>query len=211
MDDSGARNLIAAILRQAHDDIIETKACPDFCTMKETCDSSVADKNYCEAKKFIHSAWCASLCEGIELPHKQYEEYLTRRNKLARETYRYIESELRNYRQTCRELESLKRDIILATPQKQEGTSYQVGDPTQNKAASIIQDRRIQRYEQIVKAIKTVYDQCDDQKKKLIETKYWLNRYKDEGIIYHLGVGRATFYRWKDAIVYAIAIELGYL
>jgi RinA family phage transcriptional activator len=211
MNDEGAKRLIASILKQAHDDIVQTNACPEFCPMVDTCKNKVYDKDYCEAKRFIRSAWCATLCDGLNTEHQMYVDQLIRRNKLSKDIYRYIESELRNYKQSCRELEILKRDIILATPEKQEGHSTNISDPTCRAASLVMLDRSIKRYEKIVQAIKVIYDQCDEQKKKIIEMKYWQSRYRDEGIRYHIGISKTTFYRWKDAIILAIAVELGYL
>lgn len=50
IDDAGAKRLIASILKQALDD----------CGKRD------------DAKDFIHSDWCASLCEGLNINHEKY-------------------------------------------------------------------------------------------------------------------------------------------
>jgi len=210
MNDDGARRLMSAILKRAVDDYEHSDGCPEWCTVEE-CKNKKIDHNFCDAKKFIHSAWAATLCESLDLDHKKYVEVTMTKGKISKDTYRYIESELRHYKQTCKELESLKREIILETPEPQEGHSSTPGDPTGSKTAKILQDKRIRRLEGIVNAIRNVYEHCDESKKKLIEMKYWQNRYTDQGISYHLGVDDRTIRRWKQITIYAIAQELGYL
>jgi RinA family phage transcriptional activator len=192
--EDGARSLIAAILKQAYEDYTRE---PD-------------NKETEEAKKFIHSAWCATMCEETGFSHQTYVGKLMDK-KLTRDTYRYIESELRNYKQTCKELEGLKRDIIFLVPEQQEGHSSTPGNPTLAKTAKIFTDRRIQRLSQVVNAVQSTYNKCDPSKKQLIELKYWGDRYTDQGISDTLGIEIRTFQRWKKAIVIAIAVELGYL
>lgn len=50
MDDDGARRLISSILKQAMNDYGKG----------------------CDTRVFIHSDWCAALCEGININHKKY-------------------------------------------------------------------------------------------------------------------------------------------
>lgn len=211
MDNDGARRLMAAILKQANDDYSQKNVCPTWCEYINECDNIVKNsRTDCDVKQFIKSAWCATLCDGLNVSHEEYKRAILHK-RLNQDLIKYIESELRNYKQTCAELEQLKRDIIYETPEQQEGHSSAPGDPTQNKVAKILLDRRIKRYSEITSAIQTTYDKCDKQKKELIELKYWQNRYTDAGIADRMCIGTSTLKRWKKAIVLSIAIELGYL
>ena len=62
IDDAGARALMASVLKQALDDYSNDKGCPAWCSFAENCKHHGVDAKHCDAKAFIHSAWCASLC-----------------------------------------------------------------------------------------------------------------------------------------------------
>jgi len=85
LDDAGARRLVAAILKQAHDDYISPKA----------------KRNHYDAKKFINSAWCETLCEGIDIEH---DEYI----RACKKTIKLTEEEIRR-----KHYEKLKRELRL--------------------------------------------------------------------------------------------------
>lgn len=208
----GAKQLMAAILKQAHEDYIQ-KQCPDWCPVIDTCDNKNKPRDCCDAKKFIHSAWCATLCDGLNIDNNEYVNTTIDKSAVSKDTFKYIESELRNYKQSCAELEIMKRNIILATPviDNPEGTNYEVGNPTLARATKILNDRKISRLSNTIDAIKTVYNQCDKDKQELIRLKYWENKYKDTGIMDVLGIERTAFYRWRKSIILKIAIKLGYL
>ena len=210
INDEGARKLIASILKQAAVDYGEKEDCPAWCPQVNCTQKKSPNRIQCEVRQFIQRDWCATLCEGIDIDYNQYKETLMRK-KLTPELTKYIESELRNYKQTCLELEQLKLNIIHETPEQQEGHSSDVSKPVEQKVAKILQDRKIKRYEEIVQAIKTTYEKCDRDKQQLIELKYWQNRYTDKGIAEKLCISYATFKNWKKSIVMAISIELGYI
>jgi RinA family phage transcriptional activator len=143
-----------------------------------------------------------------------YEKYLLtalENCRLSKNTYKYIEGELRSFRQTEKELNELKDDITLATPIKQEGHSYTPGDPTQNKTMAILKDKKIQRMQKTVDAVRKTYNRLDSKRRRMVDEYYFANRYTTEGIACRLDVDRRTVNRWKQRVVYAVAIELGYL
>ena len=72
MDEVGARRLIAAILKKAQEDYAEDESCPEWCQFKDDCADKKVDRSKCDAKTFIHSAWCAALCDGLEIDHEKY-------------------------------------------------------------------------------------------------------------------------------------------
>ena len=133
--------------------------------------------------------------------------------KINRETYKYIEAELRGYKASRRELAQMQLDIINAAPviDNPEAGHSGPGDPTSRKAMQIVNDRRILRLHGVIQAIDDVYELCNDEEKKLIELRYWGNRYKDAGVAEQLHIERRTVYRWADKIVLAIAAKLGYI
>lgn len=125
----------------------------------------------------------------------------------------YIEAELRYYHQSKKDLEEIREEIVESSPISDgtgiKGTS--ISDTVAKKAIRLITNKRLKRLEETIRAIDTVLDRLDEQKHKLIEMKYWRkpNYLNDAGIAHELHIDRTTLYRWKEAILLAIAIELG--
>lgn len=215
MTDEGAKKLIAAILQQAYEDYTKTDQCPPTCPMIDSCDNKASDSAACSAKQFIHSAWCASLCDGIGVDHDKYVEGTIDKCRLTKNVFKYIEGELRAYNQMRKDLEMIKDDIIFTAPEQQEGHSNTPGDPTMQKAIKIhnriYSSPQLQQMQKNVDAIRKVYYRCGEQKRQVIELCYWNQRYTLEGLAYKLDVTRKTVYNWRKQIIYAIAIELNYL
>lgn len=133
---------------------------------------------------------------------------------MRKEIKAYIEAELRNYDQSKKDLEEIKNDI------REEGKSISDsmgirGSGTSNivesKTIRLITNKRIKKLEETIRAIDVVIGELDEEKYRLIELKYWTrpNPLSDEGMCQKLNISRRTFYRWIDAIVLNIAIEMG--
>ena len=210
MDDTGARKLIASILKQAHEDYTKDESCPEWCEFKDDCEAQKRDKSRCDAKKFIHSAWCATLCDSINIDQAEYIRACIEKHRLSKNTYRYIENEIKSYKHTEKELNRLRNDLINESSIAPEIRGSEVGDPTLNKVMKLSLNKKIGEMEKVVKAIEKVYSQLTDQKKNVME-EYWLGRYTIKGLAEKLGIAEPTVFRWKKQIVYSVAIELKYL
>lgn len=210
IDDVGAKRLMASILKQAHDDYTKDTSCPGWCPFKSECDSNKIDKKACDAKNFIHSAWCATLCEGLDLDVEGYIKTCIEKHRLGKNIYKYIEAELRSYRNTKKEIENIKMDIITRPPKAEEIRGTDKGDSTANKALKISMDRKLLEMQQTVKGIEIVHKSLSNNKKGVMEN-YWNNQYTNYGMAQKLGVEERTVRRWKQQIVYTVAIELNYL
>ena len=125
----------------------------------------------------------------------------------------YIEAELRDYHENKKDIELLREEILEGTSVGDEsgirGTS--ISNVTQNKALRLITNKRLRKLEETIRAIDNVILELDEDKYKLVELKYWTrpNYYNDTGIAHQLNIGMRTYYRWKDAIILAIAQEMG--
>ena len=75
MDDQGIKSLIAAVLKQAFEDYQNPNRCPGWCPM-EDCTKRQVDKYTCEVLKFIRSAWCSALCDGIDISQRNMHKLL---------------------------------------------------------------------------------------------------------------------------------------
>lgn len=132
---------------------------------------------------------------------------------MNRQVRSYIEHELRHYHETKRELEQLRDSILNETGGgdisgiRGSGT----GDPTAKKAMRLMTNARLKRLEETVTAIDNVVESLDGDKYRLVELNYWEKprTLTDMGMAQRLNVGQRTFYRWRDGIVHAIAMEMG--
>lgn len=210
IDDNGARRLIASILKKACEDYASDKLCPEWCSFKDTCEQKQVDDEHCDAKRFIHFAWCATLCDSLDIDHEEYVAVCIKKHRLSKNTLKYVEQEIRQYKNNQKELNRLKNDIIMETPEKQEGRSNAIGNSTAIKAVKISMDRKIVELERIQKAIETIYQRLCHDKQVLME-EYWNRRYTNSGLADKLGVDERTIRRWKQYIVYSVAAELNYL
>lgn len=210
MDELGAKKLIAAILKQAYDDYTTGDTCPEWCEFKGECEDNKYDINQCDAKNFLHSAWCASLCEGLDLEYDTYVKACIDKHLLSKNTYRYTENEIKNYKDNIKELSRLKDNLILTTPEAQEIRGSCPGDSTLNKVIKISQDKQIAKMEKSIKAIDKVYNNLSSDKKAVMDN-FWQGRYTNRGLADKICVSERSIKRWRRQIVYSVAIELNYL
>ena len=133
-----------------------------------------------------------------------------KKHRLSKNTFKYVEQEIRQYKNNQKELCRLRNDIILETPEKQEGRSSSLGDSTAAKAVKLSMNRKVTELEKTQKAIETIYQHlCHD--KQVVMEEYWQSRYTTAGLADKLGVDERTVRRWRQHIVYSVAAELNYL
>lgn len=125
--------------------------------------------------------------------------------------FRYVEAELYDYHETKKALEELRADIIEAAPPEKiggNGSDYH-GDPTAVRAGKLLTNRRIRKMEETTGAIDRVLNRLPPEKRALVKVKYWDGRYSNLGVADQIHISRATFFRWRDEIVFAVAVEMG--
>lgn len=202
---------MAAVLKQAYEEYQDNRECPKWCSMFDTCEHKQSDRKACDAKNFIHSAWAASMCDGVDVDYSAYVLRATTKYRLSKNTARYVEGELKNYHYTKRMIERQSNEIINSTPAPQEGHGSEPGDPTAAKVTQLLKANELERMKRTVKAIDKIYNSCTRDMRMLIEERYWKNRYTDQGVAELLHVSEKTCYNWRQKIIIAIAIELKYL
>ena len=210
IDEIGARKLIAAVLKQAHEDYSKSNGCPPYCPYTDSCERNKYDSQECDARTFIHSAWCATLNEGIGLDPDTYIQACVKSHRLSSATYQYVKRQICNYRTLVQTLDKIRQDIILAKGPENEVRGTDTGDPTGNMAIKIATDRQMMEIGKTVNAINKVYRGLDGSKKAVME-EFWLGRYTTTGLADNLNVGERTVKRWKQQIIYAVSYELRYL
>jgi len=136
--------------------------------------------------------------------------------KIKKATFKHIEAELHSYRDTLREIDQLRKDIMFCSEHTDEnvggGRSNLPSSPTERIGTTLVTHRRLQQLETIANAIQLVYDRVPDDHKKLIQLKYWTKpqRYTWDGIAEKLHISKRQAMRWRDEIVYTIAEVLGW-
>ena len=79
-----------------------------------------------------------------------------------------------------------------------------------NKAIKLSLNNKLAGMERRVKAIEKVYAGLSKDKKVAIEN-IWTRKYTDIGLADTIGVDERTIRRWRQQIIYSVAIELKYL
>ena len=138
------------------------------------------------------------------------------KSKLRKGTFKHIEAELYDYHESLKRIKERKEEILFSSSvddNKGGANSARLpNSPTERIATMLVMDKRLRELERITEAIETVYRSLDDDRKKLIEIKYWRKPQllTWEGIAQELNVSRATVFRWREEIVNTIAEKLGW-
>jgi RinA family phage transcriptional activator len=136
--------------------------------------------------------------------------------KLKKATFKHIESELYNYKDTLREIELLRKDIMFSKSNDDEnvggGRSSLPSSPTEVIGTRLATNKRLNNLEEIANAIEKVYTGLPEDYQKLVRLKYWTKPQLKtwEGIADELNVNRATAFRWRDQVVLSVAEVLGW-
>lgn len=135
--------------------------------------------------------------------------------KIRKGTFQHIESELFAYHETRQEIVRLKNEILYGKPQFENiggGRSNLPGDPTGRTATLLTTHRELESLERIVSAIESVYEALPADKQRLIQLKYWSKPQTRtwDGIALEMSTHRATLIRWRNEIVQAIAMKMGW-
>lgn len=125
----------------------------------------------------------------------------------------FIEWQLEHYRENKRQVEQYKLDLIPSATPSYSGMPGGGGDnrPTEDLTMRIVTDRYILETTRTVDAISHVLARCSETDIKIIDLVYWRGQYTPEGAGIVVGYARATVYARINAIMTAIAKELGYL
>jgi len=136
--------------------------------------------------------------------------------KLKRGTFQHIESELYAYHDTRREIVRLKNEILHGKPSEDEnvggGRSNLPGDPTGRTAILLTTHKKLEQLQNIADAIEAVVGRLAVEKRELVRMRYWSRpqTLTWDGVAGKLHVSRRTAINWRDEIVKAIAIKVGW-
>lgn len=136
--------------------------------------------------------------------------------KIKKATFKHIESELYSYKDTLKEIDELRKNIMFCNENDDEnvggGRSSFISDPTGRLGTRLATHKKLGKLEEIANAIEKVYTGLPEEYQKLVRLKYWTKpQLKSwEGIAEDLHVNRATAFRWRDQVVMAISEVLGW-
>ncbi|MGG4267419.1 transcriptional regulator [Peribacillus simplex] len=136
--------------------------------------------------------------------------------KLKKPTFKHIESELYSYRETLREIEFLRNNIMFTKENTDEnvggGRSSFPSSPTEMIGSRLATHKQLIKLEEIANAIEKVYTGLPETHRKLIQLKYWTKpqQLTWEGIAQKLHVSRRQAFNWRDEIINVLGELLGW-
>lgn len=136
--------------------------------------------------------------------------------KVRKGTFKHIESELFSYHDTRKEIMRLRNDILYPSKPQDDNTgggrSSSTSDPTGRTVIALTANARLQHMESIIQSIESVYERLPTNKQRLIHLYYWTRPqlHSWDGIAQQLHINRATAFRWRDEVVYAVTDVIGW-
>lgn len=132
-------------------------------------------------------------------------------------TFKHIESELYSYKDTVKEIDSLRDEIMSPTKEHDQNTGggsnsvRAISKPTEKIATRLLTHKTLRNLEEIATAITDVYNMVSDDHKKVIETRYWGNRHLDwDGVADMTNMHRNTALKYRKEVVLLVANKLGW-
>lgn len=141
---------------------------------------------------------------------------MTTATKLKKATFKHIESEIYSYKDTLREIDELRKNIMFCSENDDEnvggGRSSLPSSPTEQIGTRLATHKRLGKLEEIANAIEKVYTGLPETHRKLVELKYWTRPQTKtwDGIAVEMNVSRRQAFRWKDEIISAVSEVLGW-
>lgn len=132
--------------------------------------------------------------------------------EVPRHVFRYIEGELYRYPITVKRIEDLRSNMINRTQSIDAAGPVDSGsgNPTESIAFALIDNDEINHLSRKVKAVKDVIEQLPDDRRRLVELKYFSKDKPDvELVAQRLNISRTTFFCWRKEIIAAFAYRMG--
>ena len=134
---------------------------------------------------------------------------------ISKGAFKHVESELYAYPETKREIERIRLEIMTGDRPSDENASIRsgrIGDPTGQTATLLVTNRKLEQLERIVDVIETIVEGLPTEKKNLLKLWYWTRprTLTWDGVALKLGISRRTAINWRNEIVYAIALKMGW-
>ena len=129
-----------------------------------------------------------------------------------------LEQEVRQYPETVREVEEMRKDIILqASGPPLDGmprNGKKVSDTTLQKVVQLYNSAEIREMSRRVRAIEQARDEfCAKDpliRRRFIELKCWDRRLTNEGIAQELALSESTVRQWRRKFLTQVGVNLGW-
>lgn len=133
--------------------------------------------------------------------------------KIKQATFRYIESELYDYKDTLKEIKRLRESIINSTSDDENtggGQSNIPGDPTGALVSKLATHKTLQNLVKVTDAIQEAYEMLSDEHRSIVDLKYFKNKnlYWDD-VAYQLSMHRNTVFKYRREFILVVANKLG--
>jgi len=129
-----------------------------------------------------------------------------------------LEQEVRQYPETVREVDEMRKDIILqASGPPLDGmprNGKKVSDTTLQKVVQLYNSAEIREMSRRVRAIEQARDEfCAKDpliRRRFIELKFWDRRLTNEGIAQELALSESTVRQWRRKFLTQVGVNLGW-
>ena len=129
-----------------------------------------------------------------------------------------LEQEVRQYPETVREVDEMRKDIILqASGPPLDGmprNGKKVSDTTLQKVVQLYNSAEIREMSRRVRAIEQARDEfCAKDlliRRRFIELKFWDRRLTNEGIAQELTLSESTVRQWRRKFLTQVGVNLGW-
>lgn len=131
--------------------------------------------------------------------------------RIDKKVYKYIDYELMHYEDNKKKLEEIREEILESSPLPPDGQPKGQGstsNPTEQKAVKLISSVALMKIEKTLDAINRVYNNLESDYKLFFDWHY----IKGAGIVktcQETKISEATYYRWRDRIIYMVGEEMG--
>lgn len=133
--------------------------------------------------------------------------------KINIEVRKYLERELKDYKKNKVSIEELRLDIIDSSPKITLGVpgSPNKGNEGQtSKVYELMTNNMIKRLQTMCKKINKVLEGLNEEQHELY-VRHFENGESKTKVCIEMHIGEATFYRYKNKIIYGLAEELGFI
>lgn len=137
-----------------------------------------------------------------------------KQSQVGKQNFKLIETELRNYRNSIRDLKEIEDSILYASGGGSEIRGSGLSDTTSSKAIKLVSNVYLRELQRRVEAIQygiDVFKATGNVKKyEFIKLKYFEGKLNNYGIMLKLDLDAGMLYRWRKELVELIANRLGW-
>lgn len=136
--------------------------------------------------------------------------------KIKKATFKHIESELYSYKETKKEIQRLRQEIMNPyddDPDENIGSSgtSTPGRPTERMATRLLTHKTLRNLEEIIEAIDYAYNLVSEDHRRVINAKYWSGKRMNwDGVADEVNMHKNTAMKLRKDVVMLIADKIGW-